>query len=104
MWKTRAKQRWLKEGDGNTKFFHAVANGRKRVNSIEVIEDNGRYISREEQKRSYFLNKFKQLFCRQDMRSWHHGDWSELYKTSRVSNPELLTAPFSMEEVKTATY
>lgn len=29
LWKTRAKQRWLREGDGNTKVFHVVANVRK---------------------------------------------------------------------------
>nr|CAD1827545.1 unnamed protein product [Ananas comosus var. bracteatus] len=29
LWKSRARQQWLKEGDGNTKFFHAVANGRR---------------------------------------------------------------------------
>ncbi|OAY81845.1 hypothetical protein ACMD2_16849 [Ananas comosus] len=43
LWKTRAKQHWLKEGDRNTKFFHAVANGRKRSNMIEFIEDDSGY-------------------------------------------------------------
>ncbi|XP_020081720.1 uncharacterized protein LOC109705399 [Ananas comosus] len=42
LWNTRSKQFWLEEGDSNTKFFHAVANGRKHTNAIEVIEDESR--------------------------------------------------------------
>jgi hypothetical protein len=29
-----AHEKWLYEGDGNTEFFHRVANGRKRKNTI----------------------------------------------------------------------
>ncbi|KAH7677423.1 DNase I-like protein [Dioscorea alata] len=41
-WKQRSRSQWLKEGDENTKFFHAVENGRRNRNFISSIECNGR--------------------------------------------------------------
>lgn len=41
-WKQRAKVFWLTEGDANTKFFHASASIRRKINHINFIElDNG---------------------------------------------------------------
>lgn len=43
-WKQRAKLFWLKNGDANTKFFHAQATRRKKLNNIRflVIEEGER--------------------------------------------------------------
>lgn len=40
-WRAHAKQHWLKERDGNMKFFHAIANERKRTNTMERVEEYG---------------------------------------------------------------
>ncbi|XP_042964722.1 uncharacterized protein LOC122298944 [Carya illinoinensis] len=39
IWKQRAKQQWLKDGDRNSKFFHKCASHRRKVNVIKSITD-----------------------------------------------------------------
>ncbi|OAY63461.1 putative ribonuclease H protein [Ananas comosus] len=96
---------WLKEGDCNTKFSHAVANSRKRSNEIKhIVDDNGRQINNEAQKKSYFFNSFKRLFGRAKEEPASFGDWADLYRADSLSDPDSLTGPFTIDEVKKTTF
>lgn len=39
MWRQRSRATWLKEGDKNSKFFHAKAKQRGKINSIKKLKD-----------------------------------------------------------------
>lgn len=39
-WRQRAKIFWLREGDINSKYFHAIASGKRKKNKIERLQDD----------------------------------------------------------------
>lgn len=39
-WKQRSKQLWLREGDHNSKYFHATTRTRKKTNQIMKLQNN----------------------------------------------------------------
>jgi mannosylglycoprotein endo-beta-mannosidase len=39
-WKKRCTVRWIKQGEDNTKFFHAMATERYRRNNIAMLKDS----------------------------------------------------------------
>ncbi|XP_041025435.1 uncharacterized protein LOC121265832 [Juglans microcarpa x Juglans regia] len=62
-WKQRAKQRWLQEGDRNTKYFHQCANQGRTTNSIQkIINDEGKVLTNPKDIGSQFQKFFSELF------------------------------------------
>lgn len=62
-WKQRAKVDWLKEGDRNTKYYHACANYRKKSNQIvSIIDEHGVLCKSDEAVREAFVRYFSALF------------------------------------------
>lgn len=76
-WKQRARITWLKEGDNNTKIFHAYASNRRRRNLIQSIKlENNNWITDLESIQSVFIENFKRLYSstQTNMFSFHTLD------------------------------
>jgi hypothetical protein len=62
-WRQRAKVLWLKEGDQNSKYFHAFVSQRKRANLVTQIADMGGHVrSTPEGVQQAFLEYFNNIF------------------------------------------
>ena len=63
MWKQRARNSWLKEGDRNIAYFHCRANQRNRRNLILGLEDdNGVWVEDETKMGGVVEGYFKNIF------------------------------------------
>jgi hypothetical protein len=61
-WFQRAKTTRVLKGDSNTKYFHMVANGKRRKTRIFRLEQEDGIVEGEEQLRSYITNYYQNLF------------------------------------------
>ncbi|KAL0744395.1 hypothetical protein Bca4012_085908 [Brassica carinata] len=62
-WKQRSRLLWLKLGDRNTGYFHAITKSRKRANGFSVIEkEDGQMVHKEEEIISVIGDYFQSLF------------------------------------------
>jgi hypothetical protein len=58
-WYQRSKANKLLQGDSNTRYFHLVANGKRRKSHIFQLEDGDRIIKGEEPLKSYITDYYK---------------------------------------------
>ena len=61
-WRQKSRALWLKEGDSNTKFFHCMANARRRGNFISSLTIRGLRLNKEEEFKEGIWSYFKSLF------------------------------------------
>lgn len=61
-WEQRARIQRLKEGDNNTKFFHAHASNIRRRNTIQSLKIDNNWITSSFEIRNFFVETFKKLY------------------------------------------
>uniref|UniRef100_A0A803PHA9 Reverse transcriptase domain-containing protein n=1 Tax=Cannabis sativa TaxID=3483 RepID=A0A803PHA9_CANSA len=62
-WRQRSKQLWLREGDQNSKYFHAMATSRRRNNSIQKLKNNqGDWVDWQHNLSGLMIDYFSNLF------------------------------------------
>jgi hypothetical protein len=102
-WRQCAKKHWYKDGDKNTKFFHASATTHKKVNRIlSLVDDNGFKVVNTNDMCLVAKNYFSDIFTPK------HSCLTPVIETIRhtIANDDnlLLTRPFTKEEFREAVF
>lgn len=103
-WHQRSRICWMKEGDKNTKFFHRIANGRRRRNQIEEItdEEGVKWVEEEDIERVFELYYANLFTSEGNLEMTEAVDAVDHLVTSDVEAS--LSQPFSSDEIKTALF
>ena len=64
---TKSKRKNIKEGEAYTKFFHAKANGRHRINTIVSLENEGEVIVRQKNLEKFITSFYKKIWSTRDI-------------------------------------
>lgn len=95
---------WMREGDANTKFFHRIASGRKKRNTVVANRDSAGVCWKKEDKiKRVFVDYYTSLFTsRGNLNMRVTVDVVE-HKVTKVMN-EALTQTFTEDEVAKALF
>ena len=100
LWWQRSRISWLKEGDRNTKFFHACASQRKKTNAIQSVRDsNGEWHTDQAGISQVAVGYFTQLFSTSSPATVDEVVSLVEQKVSPDMNDAML-APFMVEELQ----
>lgn len=61
-WKQKAREKWIEEGDRNTRYFHSLASHRRRCNPVEKLQIVNKFVSGNDYLREGAMNFFQQLY------------------------------------------
>ncbi|KAG7543067.1 Reverse transcriptase domain [Arabidopsis thaliana x Arabidopsis arenosa] len=103
-WKQKSRALWYKEGDLNTKYFHATTKQRRARNRIiGLLDENGCWIDKDSGIESLAVNYFQTLFT-----TSNPIDFSSVIRdipeTITEEMNEMLTKVVSLEEVRRALF
>ncbi|GKV27934.1 hypothetical protein SLEP1_g37047 [Rubroshorea leprosula] len=98
IWKQKSRNKWVREGDANTRFFHRVAIGRRAHNNIASLMREGVWCEEPDAIKNEIAKYFRKLFQGD---SWNRPKPGDL-KFQQISEEkkEWLERPFSVEEIE----
>ncbi|XP_022549590.1 uncharacterized protein LOC111201644 [Brassica napus] len=103
-WKQKSRVFWLREGDRNTKFFHALTKQRRSRNKITQLQDvNGNIVEDEEGLVAIATSYFRQIFESSNPEDIEEA-LAQVPTTITGAMNENLTAPVTEWEVKLALF
>ncbi|KAK3189706.1 hypothetical protein Dsin_029267 [Dipteronia sinensis] len=99
-WRQKSRIKWLVEGDRNSRFFHCIATGRRRTNSITDISFGGVSKSDPSDVKEEVANYFEMLYRNVP---WKRPTIRNLpLKKISAADREALEGKFTKEEVREA--
>ena len=94
-WRQRSCQLWLAAGDASTRFFHQVANGRRRQNHIQRIRIGDRVYRGHASIGQALVDHFRAFYCRGLPNKWN---WTPTtISTISLMQQQHLSHPFSLK-------
>ena len=99
-WRQKSRALWLKEGDKNSKFFHAMANSHRSSNSILSLDIDGVQSTCPDAIRNHIVDFYQSLF---NVEGRYHPRMDGVaFDSISESDAVWLERPFGEDEVHIA--
>ncbi|XP_035845355.1 uncharacterized protein LOC118491582 [Helianthus annuus] len=100
--KQRSRVKWIKEGDENSKFFHAMVNNRKASNAIHGLSIDGSWCDNPSRIKKFIFEFFREKF--KEKVELRPNIVCDNLKKLKDADVEALTQRFGSEEIKIVVF
>ncbi|GKV19324.1 hypothetical protein SLEP1_g29604 [Rubroshorea leprosula] len=98
----KSRQKWLKEGDANSKFFHGCVIKRRKQNGIDGMQINGEWTEEVVVIKNFIKEFYRSKFQEEQ---WHRPRFElNNFKRLSIEENDMLVADFSEEEIREAVW